>query len=118
MPERLALRNSSTLIVLEFTPTSSRWTKKRLSFEIPFHACAPGDGTSKRLPLMARLNNIMRRAKMAQRENTGSASREEWVKQYCKKNPAAGRWPEGYGTIQHSVETQAHVFKMADSLAA
>ena len=54
---------------------------------------------------------------MAQRENAGSASREKRVKQYCKKNPAAGRWAEGYGAIQHSVETQAHVFKMADSMA-
>lgn len=51
---------------------------------------------------------------MTQSEN---ASTEEWAKQYCKKNPAADRWAKGYGVIQHRIETQAHVFQMADSLA-
>lgn len=55
---------------------------------------------------------------MTQRENAGSTSREEWVKQYCKKYPMADRWAKGYGVIQHSIETQARVFQMADSLAA
>jgi len=55
---------------------------------------------------------------MAHSENTEPISREEWVNQYCKKNPAAGRWAEGYGVIQHSIETQTRVFQMADSLAA
>jgi len=55
---------------------------------------------------------------MAQGENAGSVSGEEWVKQYCKKHPMADRWAKGYGVIQHSIETQARVFQMADSLAA
>jgi phosphoketolase len=55
---------------------------------------------------------------MTQRENAGSDSREEWVKQYYKKYPMADRWAKGYGVIQHSIETQARVFQMADSLVA
>lgn len=55
---------------------------------------------------------------MAQNENVESIPMEEWVNQYCKKNPTAGRWAEGYGVIQHSIETQARVFQMADSLVA
>jgi phosphoketolase len=55
---------------------------------------------------------------MTHSENTESASMEERVKQYCKKNPAAGRWAEGYGVIQHSIETQSDVFQMADFLEA
>jgi phosphoketolase len=55
---------------------------------------------------------------MGQSENGESISKEEWVNQYWKKNPAAGRWAEGYGAIQHSVETKDRVFQMADSLAA
>ncbi|HSW35485.1 MAG TPA: hypothetical protein VLH18_02665, partial [Candidatus Limnocylindrales bacterium] len=55
---------------------------------------------------------------MVKKMNEGSASQEEWVKQYCKKNPAAGRWAGGYGVIQHTLETQANVFRMADFLNA
>jgi phosphoketolase len=55
---------------------------------------------------------------MAQSENKEPISTEEWVNQYRKKNPAAGRWAEGYGVIQHSIETQTRVFQMADSLVA
>lgn len=44
--------------------------------------------------------------------------REEWVSLYRKKNQAADRWAAGYGTIEHSVETQARVFAMAELLAS
>ncbi len=55
---------------------------------------------------------------MAQSENGKSIRGEEWVNLYRKKNPAAGRWAEGYGAIQHSIETQDRVFQMAEFLAA
>lgn len=42
---------------------------------------------------------------------------EDWVGQYRKKNPEADRWAKGYGPIQHTVETQARVFSMAERLA-
>ena len=43
---------------------------------------------------------------------------EEWVNLYRKSNPAADRWAAGYGPIEHTVETQARVFAMAELLAA
>jgi len=43
---------------------------------------------------------------------------EEWVSLYRKSNPAADRWATGYGPIEHTVETQARVFAMAELLAA
>jgi hypothetical protein len=42
---------------------------------------------------------------------------EEWVGQYRKENPEADLWAKGYGPIQHTVETQARVFSMAERLA-
>lgn len=42
---------------------------------------------------------------------------EEWGDLYCKRNPAARRWAAGYGPIDHTVETQARVFAIADLLA-
>ncbi|MGB2987945.1 MAG: xylulose 5-phosphate 3-epimerase, partial [Phycisphaerae bacterium] len=42
---------------------------------------------------------------------------EEWVELYREKHPAADEWAVGYGSIDHSVETQARVFSMADQLA-
>jgi len=44
--------------------------------------------------------------------------REEWVSLYRKKNLIADRWAAGYGPIEHSIETQARVFAMAELLAA
>jgi phosphoketolase len=52
------------------------------------------------------------------RENAQAIRREEWVALYRKKNPPADRWAAGYGPIQHSVETQARVFAMAELLSA
>ena len=40
-----------------------------------------------------------------------------WVALYRKRNPVANRWAAGYGPIQHTVETQARVFAMAEMLA-
>jgi phosphoketolase len=37
---------------------------------------------------------------------------------YRRKDPSADRWAAGYGVIQHSPETQARVFAMAEMLAA
>jgi len=54
---------------------------------------------------------------MAHSRNEKSTLTEQWVNQYRKENPAANRWAEGYGVIQHSMETQSHVFQMANSLA-
>jgi len=51
-------------------------------------------------------------------EKTKSILMEEWVELYKSKNPAADRWAAGYGAIDHSIETQARVFAMADLLAA
>lgn len=44
--------------------------------------------------------------------------KEEWVSLYRKKNPSADRWAVGYGEIEHTVETQARIFTMAEFLAA
>lgn len=43
---------------------------------------------------------------------------EEWVTLYRKKNKEADRWAAGYGPLEHSIETQVHVFAMADLLEA
>ena len=42
--------------------------------------------------------------------------KQEWVDLYRRNNPEAERWAKGYGPIQHSVETQARVFAMAELL--
>jgi phosphoketolase len=54
---------------------------------------------------------------MMQNENAEAIRREEWVALYRRRNPAADQWATGYGPIEHSVETQARVFAMADLLA-
>ncbi|HSW62578.1 MAG TPA: hypothetical protein VLH56_04580 [Dissulfurispiraceae bacterium] len=43
---------------------------------------------------------------------------EEGVALYRKRNSGADLWARGYGVIRHSVETQARVFAMAESLTA
>lgn len=40
----------------------------------------------------------------------------EWVERYHENNPDARRWAAGYGAINHTIETQARVFQMADYL--
>jgi phosphoketolase len=54
---------------------------------------------------------------MMQSENAEAIRREEQVALYRRRNPAADQWASGYGPIEHSVETQARVFAMADLLA-
>jgi len=51
-------------------------------------------------------------------DNAEAIRIEEWVFLYRRKNPAADRWAVGYGPIEHSVETQARIFAMAELLAA
>lgn len=55
---------------------------------------------------------------MAESKNVQDIRNREWVALYRKKNPPADRWAAGYGPIDHSVETQARAFAMADLLAA
>jgi phosphoketolase len=43
---------------------------------------------------------------------------EEGVALYRERNPGAERWAKGYGVIEHSVETQARIFTMAERLIA
>jgi len=53
---------------------------------------------------------------MSRRETIENIRIEEWGDHYRKKNPEADRWAKGYGPIQHSMETQARVFSMAEHL--
>jgi len=55
---------------------------------------------------------------MSESKNVEEIRNQEWVSLYRRKNRAADRWAVGYGPIDHSVETQARVFAMADLLAA
>jgi phosphoketolase len=55
---------------------------------------------------------------MSNSESIETIRRQEWVDLYRRKNPAADRWAEGYGTIQHSPDTQFCVFNMAELLSA
>lgn len=42
----------------------------------------------------------------------------EWADAYLTAHPEANRWVRGYGGIQHTVETEERVFRMAQQLAA
>ncbi|MCI0529871.1 MAG: hypothetical protein L0Y56_20705, partial [Nitrospira sp.] len=55
---------------------------------------------------------------MTDKEKIETIRKEEWVKLYKSKNQSAGRWSAGYGVINHSLETQARVFALADLLEA
>ena len=55
---------------------------------------------------------------MSKREDIDNIGIEEWVNLYRRKHPEADRWAKGYGAIEHSVETQARVFAMAERLAS
>lgn len=55
---------------------------------------------------------------MDDRSNVEAIRKEEWVALYRKRNPLADKWAAGYERIEHSVETQARVFAMAELLAA
>ncbi len=55
---------------------------------------------------------------MLKSESADAVRKQEWVALYRKKNPGAERWAAGYGVIQHTVDTQARVFAMAELLHA
>jgi len=52
-------------------------------------------------------------------DNTTEAIRkEEWARLFRRNNAAAERWAQGYGAIRHTLETQAEIFTLAETLAA
>jgi phosphoketolase len=53
-----------------------------------------------------------------QTEQAEAIRQENRVALYRRRNAEADRWATGYGAISHSLETQARVFAMAESLAA
>ncbi len=55
---------------------------------------------------------------MPETRNADAVRTEEWVGLYRERHPEADRWAVGYGAINHTVETQARVFSMAELLAA
>ncbi len=55
---------------------------------------------------------------MSTNPNAENTRMEADVARYRGQNPAAERWSAGYGAIQHTPETQARVFAMAEQLAA
>ena len=55
---------------------------------------------------------------MSESQNAKALRTEERVALYRKNNRDADRWAAGYGAVQHTVETQARVFSMADLLQA
>jgi len=55
---------------------------------------------------------------MSHRDYIETIRKNEWVTLYRKNNAAADRWAEGYGPIQHQVDTQTRIFAMAELLAA
>jgi phosphoketolase len=55
---------------------------------------------------------------MPRTQDAESGPREEEVARYRSQYPAADCWAAGYGLIQHSAETQARVFAMAEALSA
>ena len=55
---------------------------------------------------------------MSEHTTIENIRREEGVSLYRRRNPDANQWAKGYGAIEHSVETQARVFAMAELLTA
>ncbi len=53
---------------------------------------------------------------MAPTENTEALLRNQFVADYRRNHPEADLWAAGYRVIQHSPETQARVFRMAQDL--
>ena len=45
-------------------------------------------------------------------------SRTSWVAAYRRKHPEADWWAAGFGAVEHSLETQERVFRMAEQLEA
>ena len=42
--------------------------------------------------------------------------RTSWIAAYRQNHPEADWWAEGFGTVEHSLETQERVFRMAEQL--
>jgi len=55
---------------------------------------------------------------MTQTKTPETLRQERWVATYRQRHPVADRWAAGYGVVQHSLATQAHIFTMAEHLAA
>jgi len=55
---------------------------------------------------------------MSERTTIENIRREEWVSLYRRRNPEAEQWAKGYGAIEHTVETLARVFAMAEVLSS
>jgi phosphoketolase len=55
---------------------------------------------------------------MPQSEQTEAVRMAELTALYRRQHPEADRWAVGYGKMQHTAETQARVFAMAELLAA
>jgi len=55
---------------------------------------------------------------MSESKNAQEIRNEEWAALYRRRNSAADRWAAGYGAIDHTVETQAKVFALAEFLTA
>lgn len=53
---------------------------------------------------------------MSETEKMDHIRTEEWAALYRRRHPEADCWAKGCGPIQHSVETQARIFTMADLL--
>jgi len=55
---------------------------------------------------------------MLQQIETMAQNRQaEWVAVYRRRHPAADRWATGFGMIEHTSQTQARVFALAETLA-
>ncbi|HEU4846640.1 MAG TPA: hypothetical protein VFT03_00455, partial [Rubrobacteraceae bacterium] len=52
------------------------------------------------------------------RSNVRAVREEEFTSLYRQNDPQAAAWAAGYGPIEHAVETQARVFRMAHLLEA
>jgi phosphoketolase len=59
----------------------------------------------------------MIRTKLAGKTSDRSASTADRLKEYLERYPEAAAWAKGYGPIQHSAETQARLFALADEFA-
>lgn len=53
---------------------------------------------------------------MSDLESLERYRREEWVISYRRRHATADTWAAGYGPIDHSLETQARIFALADLL--
>lgn len=55
---------------------------------------------------------------MTQTRSATAIRQADWVEQYRHKHSTADRWAVGYGDIDHSLETQARVFLLAEQITS